>query len=61
MSCGSFSSPVEIGILEKIIHKVPGNPVQSKKEKQGYVNLAEKSKSDLLELIERQNKLLNNK
>lgn len=47
-------------ILQKIIHKVPGNPVQSKKEKQGYVNLAEKSTSDLLELIERQDKLLKN-
>lgn len=57
----SYENAVTKGILEQVIHKVPGNPIQSKKEKQGYVNLSEKTRSDILELIERQDKLLKNK
>ncbi|KAK7870151.1 hypothetical protein R5R35_012715 [Gryllus longicercus] len=47
---------------EKIIKKVPGNVYPSPKEKQGYIeNLNSKTKVELLELLERQDKLLSNK
>lgn len=48
---------------EKIIKKIPGDPVpRSKKESQGYIdNLENKQKFELLDLLERQNKLLANK
>ncbi|RZF34900.1 hypothetical protein LSTR_LSTR012897 [Laodelphax striatellus] len=49
------------GIFEKVIHKVPGQPVISKKEKQGYTELDKMTKVQLLETIERQNKLLENR
>ncbi|XP_075227226.1 RNA polymerase II subunit M [Lycorma delicatula] len=56
----SRENSITKGILEQVIHKVPGNVIQSKKEKQGFVNLSEKNKTDILELIERQDKLLRN-
>ncbi|XP_015191431.1 PREDICTED: uncharacterized protein LOC107074471 [Polistes dominula] len=48
---------------KKIIKKVPGDlPPPTKKENQGYIdNLANKSKIELEEILERQNKLLANK
>lgn len=48
---------------KKIIKKVPGDlPPPTKKENQGYIdNLANKSKIELEELLERQNKMLANK
>ncbi|KAI4497081.1 hypothetical protein M0802_007827 [Mischocyttarus mexicanus] len=48
---------------KNIIKKIPGNlPPPTKKENQGYIdNLANKSKIELEELLERQNKLLANK
>ncbi|XP_014608996.1 PREDICTED: uncharacterized protein LOC106789364 [Polistes canadensis] len=48
---------------KKIIKKVPGDlPPPTKKENQGYIdNLANKSKTELEELLERQNKMLANK
>jgi hypothetical protein len=48
---------------KKIIKRIPGNtPKPSPREKQGYIeDLSLKTKSELLELIERQDKLLANK
>jgi hypothetical protein len=47
----------------KIIKRIPGNtPQTSRREKQGYIeDLNLKTKAELLELIERQNKLLCNR
>jgi hypothetical protein len=47
----------------KIIKRIPGNiPQPSKREKQGYIeDLNLKTKTELLELIERQDKLLSNR
>jgi hypothetical protein len=48
---------------QKIIKRIPGNiPETSRREKQGYIeDLSLKTKAELLELIERQDKLLTNK
>lgn len=48
---------------KKIIKRIPGNiPEPSRREKQGYIqDLNLKTKAELLELIERQDKLLTNK
>ncbi|XP_006615449.1 DNA-directed RNA polymerase II subunit GRINL1A [Apis dorsata] len=47
---------------KKIINKIPGNlPPPFKKENQGYIeDLGKKQKFELEELLERQNKILNN-
>jgi hypothetical protein len=47
----------------KIIKRIPGNTPQTpRREKQGYIeDLNLKTKAELLELKERQDKLLNNK
>jgi hypothetical protein len=48
---------------DSVIKKIPGNiPAPSDREKQGYIeDLSLKTKAELLELIERQDKLLANK
>ena len=48
---------------ETVIKKIPGNiPALSGHEKQGYIeDLSLKTKAELLELVERQDKLLSNK
>ncbi|XP_023709419.1 DNA-directed RNA polymerase II subunit GRINL1A isoform X2 [Cryptotermes secundus] len=48
---------------KKIIKKIPGNILEpSRREKQGYIDdLNTKTKAELLELVERQDKLLTNK
>jgi hypothetical protein len=48
---------------ERIIKKIPGNtPQPPRREKQGYIeDLNLKTKAELLELIERQDKLLSNR
>ncbi|XP_069697850.1 DNA-directed RNA polymerase II subunit GRINL1A [Periplaneta americana] len=48
---------------KKIIKRIPGNLLEpSPREKQGFIeDLGQKSKAELLELIERQDKLLENK
>ena len=48
---------------QKIIKRIPGElPGPLPNEKQGYIDdLSKKTKPELLELIERQNKLLENK
>lgn len=48
---------------QKVIKRIPGNiPAPSGREKQGYIeDLSLKTKAELLELIERQDKLLANK
>jgi hypothetical protein len=48
---------------KKIIKRIPGNiPNPFPREKQGYIeDLSLKTKSELLEIIERQDKLLTNK
>jgi hypothetical protein len=50
-------------LRQKIIKKIPGNiPGPSSREKQGYIeDLSLKTKAELLELIERQDKLLADK
>lgn len=44
-----------------IIKKVPGNFVKFKHEKDGFVDLASKSKTELIDLINREKKLLENR
>ena len=47
---------------DKIVHKIPGEIIQNKKESQGYLGkLEEKEDFELLELLERQEKLIANK
>lgn len=48
---------------QTVIKRIPGNiPVLSGHEKQGYIeDLSLKTKAELLELIQRQDKLLANK
>lgn len=48
---------------KRIIKKIPGDiPPPAKKENQGHIdNLANKSKIELEELLDRQNKILANK
>jgi len=48
---------------QRVIKKIPGNvPPPTGREKQGYIeDLSLKTKAELLELIERQDKLLANK
>uniref|UniRef100_A0A1B6DJV0 DNA-directed RNA polymerase II subunit GRINL1A n=1 Tax=Clastoptera arizonana TaxID=38151 RepID=A0A1B6DJV0_9HEMI len=55
-SCGIGSS------LDPVIKKIPGIPCQPKSEKQGYIgDLSLKTKLELLDLLDRQEKLLNNR
>jgi hypothetical protein len=50
-------------LSKKIIKRIPGNILEpSRCEKQGYIDdLNIKTKAELLELLERQDKLLTNK
>lgn len=44
-----------------IIKKIPGKPVRFENERDGYLNLSAMSKLELLDSLEREKKLLNNK
>lgn len=44
-----------------IIKKIPGKPAKFEHEKDGYIDLINISKIELLDSLERENKLLNNK